>query len=138
MNENIDDDLRLAVMRLARRMRLERSVEDLRDHQLSVLFTLLREGPVTIGKLGELERISAPSITRTVNLMVKAGYLFRSAAVEDGRLVVVDVTEAGRKIASEVRRRRAAWFSDALRELSDEDRDLLKSAIRILQLVADS
>jgi DNA-binding MarR family transcriptional regulator len=138
MDDYLDDGLRLAVMRLARRMRLERSVKDLRDHQLSVLFTLLREGPITIGKLGELERISAPSITRTVNLMVKSGYLVRSAAEEDGRLVVVNVSDAGQKIASEVRRRRAAWFSEALRELSDEDRDLLKSAIQILQRVTDS
>lgn len=137
-DDRLDDSLRLAVMRLARRMRLERGINDLRDHQLSVLFTLLREGAMSVGKLGEVERISAPSITRTVNVMVKSGYLKRSGDKDDGRVVVVEMTEAGRAAALEARRRRAMWFSEALRGLTEVERRSLHSASEILQRLANS
>lgn len=130
--------LRMAIVRLARRMRLERAEDDLRDHQLSVLFVLLREGPITIGALSELERVSPPSMTRTVNVMVEAGYLTRTSADDDGRRVVIEVTDAGRRAGSEIRRRRQAWFSSVLEALSDDEQAALGVAAGLLQRLADS
>ena len=138
MVDSAEDELRLTVMRLARRIRLERGSEELRDHHLSVLFTLLREGPMSIGRLGEIERVSAPAMTRTVDAMVSAGHLARTAEPDDARRVVVSMTEAGRRAATEVRIRRAEWFSAALQQLDDEERRTLSNAVRLLQRLADS
>jgi len=138
VTENLEDELRLSVMRLARRMRLERDDGDLPDHQLSVLFVLLREGPISIGLLSEHERVTPPSMNRTVNAMAQWGLLNRASASDDGRRVLVDITEAGRRAAGEIRRRRAAWFSLALRELSEAERGSLGEAAVLLQRLADS
>ena len=138
MIDNLESALRLAVMRLARRMRLERGAHDLRDHQLSVLFVLMREGPISIGTLGEIERVSRPSMTRTVDAMAKAGYLRRSIGPDDGRQVVVDITPDGRRAATDIRRRREEWFSDALLNLNEDERRTLLEATALLQRLADS
>ncbi|MCW2613476.1 MAG: transcriptional regulator, MarR family, partial [Frankiales bacterium] len=56
--------LRLAVMRLARRMRAERADTSLTLSQLAALATLERHGAMTPRELAAAERVQPPSMTR--------------------------------------------------------------------------
>ena len=125
-------------MRLSRRLRLERASDDVTDGQLSVLFALWKEGPQTLGSLSEHERVTPPSMNRTVNALVEAGLVSRSNAPDDGRKVLIDATDAGLEIAKETKRRRVAWFARQLAGLSDTDRAALYAAAPILRGLADS
>src|SRR5215216_3117858 len=58
--------LRLGVMRLARRLRVERKNDDLTFNQLSALGTLRRHGPLPVGEIAAHENVKPPSMTRTV------------------------------------------------------------------------
>jgi DNA-binding MarR family transcriptional regulator len=138
MAEALDDDLRIALMRLVRRMRLERAGDDVSDGQLSVLFVLWKEGAQTLGSLSEHERVSPPSMNRTVNALVDSSFVTRSASPDDGRKVVIRATDAGLEIARETRRRRAAWFAQRLDSLPDDQRATLAAAAPILRELADS
>jgi DNA-binding MarR family transcriptional regulator len=138
VSERTDDDLRLAVMRLSRRTRLERADDDVTDGVLSALFVLWKEGPQTLGSLSQHERVTAPSMNRTVNRLVDGGLATRSASPDDGRKVLIAATEAGVEIVRETKRRRAAWFSRQLATLSAADRAVLEAAAPILQELADS
>ncbi|MEO8329684.1 MAG: MarR family transcriptional regulator, partial [Candidatus Nanopelagicales bacterium] len=57
-------ELRIAVMRLSRRLRAERVDLDLTITQLAALASLDRHGPMTPGMLASIERIRPPSMTR--------------------------------------------------------------------------
>lgn len=138
MTDEAETDLRIAVMRLARRLRLERAEGDLTDSQLSVLFVLWKEGPQTLRSLAEHERVTPPSMNRTVNALVEAGVAARGDAPDDGRKVVVNATEAGIALALETKRRRAAWFSHQLEALDGDERALLTAAAPLLRRLADS
>lgn len=138
MTDQTVDDLRIAVMRLARRMRLERVDGDVTDGQLSVLFVLAKHGPQTLGSLSEHDRVSAPSMTRTVGALVDAGLVARSTAPDDGRKVLVDLTDAGTRIVDATRERRVAWFDTHLASLSPEDQRTLLDATPIIRALADS
>ena len=72
-------ELRMAVFRLARRLRLEKTDDDLSDSQFGVLAVLNRFGPHTLSMLAERERVSPPSMNRTVNFLEARGYLRRDA-----------------------------------------------------------
>ena len=133
-----EDDLRIAILRLSRRMRLERAGSDVTDGQLSVLFVLWKEGAQTLGSLAEHERVTPPSMNRTVNALVEAGLVTRGSAPDDGRKVLIEATDAGAEIAKETKRRRVAWFNRQLATLSAEDRAVLDAASGILRKVADS
>jgi DNA-binding MarR family transcriptional regulator len=65
-------ELRLATFRLSRRIRAEKSDEALSDGQIAVLGNLFRNGTQTLGQLAERERVSAPSMNRTVNCSRRA------------------------------------------------------------------
>jgi DNA-binding MarR family transcriptional regulator len=137
-DEGLSSALRVSVMRLARRIRLERSSEDLSLNQLSVLGTLLRSGELTLGELASIERVKPPSITRTVNCLVDVGLIVRRPHATDGRQVMVDLTDQAREVLAEDRRRRDLWLAQRLDELSAADRLLLLRVAPLLDLLAVS
>ena len=94
-------ELRLSVMRLARRLRNERQPDNpLSVAAVSALGVLFREGECTVGALAAHERVQPPSMTRTVNCLVEEGYAVRRPHETDGRQVLVDITDKGRETSS--------------------------------------
>lgn len=128
--------LRIATFRLARRMRTQRAVDSMSDGQFAVLAALWVHGPHTLGELAERERVSAPSMNRTVNCLQESGYVVRSADESDGRKVVISLTDAGRVVVDETARRRDAWVETALAELTDEERATIAQAAAIMERMA--
>jgi DNA-binding MarR family transcriptional regulator len=127
-------DLRLACMRISRRVRYE-SGDALAPHQLSVLVRL-DERPRTPRELAEAERVSAPSMTRTTAGLVERRLVSRTDDPTDGRSVILALTPAGRRVLRETRRRRDEWFAVRLAGLTDDERDLLARATEVLTRVA--
>jgi len=130
-------ELRLSVMRLARRLRNERHPDNpLGIAAVSALGVLFREGECTIGTLAAHERVRPPSMTRTVNCLVDEGYAERRADATDGRQVLVAITDAGRASILADRRRRDAWLAQRLRELTPGERAILREAAPLIQRLA--
>lgn len=135
---DLSSALRIAVARLSRRLRAEKEDDELSDTQTSTLAFLVREGSGTIGRLSEHERVTPPSMNRTVNHLEQAGYVVRTADAVDGRKVVVVPTESGLRLVAETRRRRDAWLNQRLRTLTPEQRETLAEAAAIMREIADS
>jgi DNA-binding MarR family transcriptional regulator len=135
---DLASSLRISVMRLARRLRLEKSTDALSMNQLATLGTLNRCGELTVGELAGIEKVKPPSMTRTVNSLAEAGLVTRSPHPTDGRQVMVALTPAARQVLDEDRRRRDAWLAKRLAELSPEQRALLRDVAPLLEEVAGS
>jgi DNA-binding MarR family transcriptional regulator len=129
--------LRVGVMRLARRLRNERSGSDLSLTHLSALGTLDRYGDLTIGELAAIENVKPPSMTRTINCLQDAGLVTRAAHESDGRQVIVGLTDHARAVLDEDRRRRDAWLAVHLSDLAPADLDLLRSVAPLLDRMAN-
>ena len=127
-------ELRLACMRISRRVRFE-STHEVPPHQFSVLVRL-EDVPRTPGELAEAERVSAPSMTRTVAALVERGLVERTADPSDGRQVILSLTTEGRRLLREIRRRRDQWMTVRVQRLSPEEQDILLKASQILTRVA--
>ena len=132
-----DQELRLAIQRLARRIRSMQGDEDVTEGQRSVLFALSNNGPQTLGSLSEKERVTPPSMNRTVNALVAAGLVTRTPADDDARKVRLDLSDAGRAFIKETRRRRDAWFTKRLASLTPGQRRALDEVAPILREIAD-
>jgi DNA-binding MarR family transcriptional regulator len=133
-----DHDLRITIMRLARRVRLARSDAAATDGQFSVLFTLHSDGPQTLRSLSDSECVTPPSMNRTINALQDAGLISRQAAPDDGRKVTIDLTGEGVAMVKETRRKRDEWFSTRLAALTPEQRAILADAAPILTELANS
>jgi DNA-binding MarR family transcriptional regulator len=128
--------LRLAVMRLARRMRSERADTSLTLTQLATLATLERRGPLTPRELAAAERVQPPSMTRIAASLEAAGLVTRTDHPTDGRQVLLAVAPTGVALLREDRRRREAWLAQQLRQLEPEDLDVLRRATAVLDRLA--
>lgn len=133
MDSELQYDLRLTLMRLGRRIRAERSDTDISETQVSVLMALHRFGPQSPGTLSERERVTPPSMNRTINGLVEAGYATRADSEDDRRKVTVAITAAGDDVVAETKLRRDAWFSQRLDALSPEELALLEQAYPVLR-----
>jgi DNA-binding MarR family transcriptional regulator len=153
MNERVDEsprsgprddlgsptsELRMATFRLARRLRAQRAVDTMSDGQFAVLAALTVHGDHTLGQLADRERVTAPSMNRTVSLLEDAGYVTRTPDDDDRRKVTIALTDAGRLVVDETVRRRDAWLEEALAALDNEERKTLAAAAVIMRKVADT
>ena len=130
----VANDLRLACMRISRRVRHE-STDHVAPHQFSALMRI-SEKPCTPGELAEIERVSAPSMTRTVALLVEQGWVTRTPDPADGRQVILSLTDAGGALLAETKRRRDAWMTMRVAALTDDEVRLLRDATAILGRIA--
>lgn len=131
-------DLRLAVMRLARRLRQQRADHGLGLGQLSALATLDRCGAMTAGALAQHEQVRPPSMTKTLAALAEAGYVDRTPDPTDGRQVVVSLTETARTLLHEDRRRRDEWLAALMAGLTQDERATLAAALPLLEGMADA
>jgi DNA-binding MarR family transcriptional regulator len=135
--------LRISVNRLARRLRVERTVPGLgelalSDTQLAALTALDRHGAMTPGELAEHEKVQPPSMTRVIAALVDAGLVMRAAHPTDRRQVILSPSGTGRDLVSKARRRRDAWLAKRLAELTPAERATLRAAAPILEKLSQS
>ena len=129
--------LRVSVMRLARRLRNERNPDNpLSVGAISVLGVLLRHGESTVGQLAAHERVQPPSMTRTVNFLVDEGYAVRRPSETDGRSTLVAISDDGRQMLLADRKRRDAWLAQQLKDLTPDERDLLRQVAPLIERLA--
>ena len=132
--DRLTSDLRMACMRISRRVRFE-STASVAPHQFSVL-ARLEEAPRTPKELAAFEKVSAPSMTRTVAGLVEGGLVARADDPTDGRQVILSLTPEGRRTIRDIRRRRDQWFAARLEKLTDDERAVLAQATALLERVA--
>jgi DNA-binding MarR family transcriptional regulator len=135
---DLTDELQHAVTRIYRRVRAEPPIRQLPHTQRSVLNHLVRNGPETLRRLSDRERVSPPAMTQTVNALEAAGLVARGADPSDGRKVLVTATDAGHELMSESQRVKRAWLYKRLAALSDEELRALDAARKIFDAMADS
>lgn len=129
--------LRLAVVRLSRRLRAQHGTEAVATlTQLSALSSLHRHGPMTPGDLAVRERVRPPSMTRVIAALVELGFVERSPHPTDGRQTVVALTEAGRAYVDAEVSARERWLDRRLAELSADERAVLCRAAEIIDRMA--
>jgi DNA-binding MarR family transcriptional regulator len=129
-------DLRLAVMRLSRRLRSQRVDTTVTLTHLSALSTLKRHGPMSPGELAAQERVQPPSMTSVVVALEGMGLVTRTPHPTDGRQVVIDLTPAAEALLGDEARAREAWLTGQLQQLSREERETLRDAAVIMDKLA--
>jgi DNA-binding MarR family transcriptional regulator len=128
--------LRLAIARMARRMRQEAG-DELSPSMTAALATIEKRGPLTPSRLAELERIKRPTATRVLRRLEDEGLIERAADPSDGRSAVVSITRPGAALLKKLRSRKNAYLARRLRELPEEDVETLERAAEVLERLLD-
>ncbi|GLZ42580.1 MarR family transcriptional regulator [Actinokineospora sp. NBRC 105648] len=128
--------LRLAVVRLNRRLRAQRTNSLVTLTQISALSCLHKCGPLSPGELAAKEGVQPPSMTRVIGALEELGLVSRKPHPSDGRQAIVALTEAGLGYVEADISAREAWLDRQLAQLDDQERAILAQAAEIIDRMA--
>jgi DNA-binding MarR family transcriptional regulator len=128
--------LRLAVMRLGRRMRRQAG-GDLTPSQMSALSSVERTGPLTLGELSAVEGVRPPTLTKVVAALEEQGLVARHTDPSDRRVARVEVTAAGSSLLARSRSRTDAYLARHVASLAPEDRQALARAVALVEALLE-
>lgn len=110
---------------------------DLTLAQLSILLTLLDQGPMRMTELAAHERVRTPTTTVAIRRLEKLGLVKRSRDPSDLRAVLVEITPQGLHQHHEALESRRAHLAALLSKLSEDELDALAKAMAPLERIAE-
>ncbi|HZQ63974.1 MAG TPA: MarR family transcriptional regulator [Gaiellaceae bacterium] len=131
--------LRPVLLHLNRHLRREAHTEGVTGGQASLLAQIRAYPELGVRELAAREGVSAPSMTRYLDRMERAGLIVRTRSREDARRIRPTLTPKGVRVLRSVRRRRTAWLAERLQALSAAELAAVDRAIDpLLHLVEDA
>jgi DNA-binding MarR family transcriptional regulator len=126
------EELRPALLRLARNLRRETEALGVTSHQVTLLWLVKTRPGLSLRELADEEGISAPSLSGHVDRLESAGLLRRVRSSDDRRRVGLELTPEGRALLKRVRARRTTWLAERIAVLADDERERLERALPAL------
>jgi len=109
--------------------------EGLTQAQIRALFRIGAEGgEATAGELAKHADLSPASVTTMLDHLEEHGIVTRRRSEKDRRVVVVALTERGRELVEEKRRRWQELWRQVLAEVPQDD---LEAAARVMRRLAE-
>jgi DNA-binding MarR family transcriptional regulator len=99
------------------------------------LLSILSERPRILTELASLQGVSLPTMSSSVSAMVERGWVRRAAPVADRRIVLIEVTTAGRAALDRVARSAETHLADVLAPLDAGARRRLQGGLGVLHRV---
>jgi DNA-binding MarR family transcriptional regulator len=133
--------LELAIGRLRSRLRVESGMHStgLTITQISVLNSVLREGPVTAARLAALEHVTPQAVAQSLAVLKAAGLVHGRPDPNDRRKTLISADSSASELIGSLMSGRAAFLTQAIdRLVAPEERTDLAKAIELLERLADA
>ncbi len=99
------------------------------------LLSILKDQPRTLTELASLQGVSLPTMSNSMSSMVQRGWVKRTAPLADRRVVILEVTPAGRAALDRVGQWAETHLAAVLLPLSSTAARRLQGGLGILQEV---
>ena len=124
--------LHSAALHLMRYVRAQDTALGVPPGQLSALSVVVFGGKQSLSDLAQAEQVKPPTMSRTVDALVRGGLVKREVDKNARRSVVITATDKGEKIMHEGRSRREKRLLELLAGLTKDKIELLDQASDIL------
>jgi DNA-binding MarR family transcriptional regulator len=137
--DQIAANLRLSIGLLLRRLRQIPTSDELSLSESAALARLDRGGPATSAALARAEQISPQSMGATLAALEARGLVTRAPDPDDGRRVILSLTEPGLQILRDRRNARTGRLAEALSSgFTREELEQLMAVAPLLERLAQS
>lgn len=131
-------ELRVLIGRLKRRLRGQAHLGDLTGSQVSVLSRLERDGPATVTTLAREEGMRPQSMGAIVSVLEAAGLVSGAPDPNDGRQIILSVTDVFQEWVKVGRAARKDWLFRAIQtNLAPAEQEELASAVELLKRLVE-
>jgi len=111
---------------------MRRSRRAIEPSQWATLRRIAR-GPCTMSDVARHKGVSLPTISKSVDMLVKRGWVERFVDDTDRRQTLVRLTPAGRRVLADCRRRIEEALEVRLAELPEVDREQIVAVLRTVR-----
>lgn len=135
----LDEDvnrLRISLGRISRLVDRQIAGDGMTRTELAVLGTIARKKLLGMSDLAEIEGLNPTMLSRLMGKLESAGLVRRAPASDDRRSVVVEITSAGARLHTRLRRQRTRLLADRLTDLPADQAETLLGAIPALESLA--
>lgn len=133
MIEQVAARLDSAATRLVRQMRLADSPTDVSPARLAALATVSSRGPISLAALAATERVSAPTMSRIVESLVRDGLVEREQDPSNRRTVRISATQHGLTALGHGRKGQVEALSARLQLFGDSEKRALLRGIELME-----
>ena len=119
----------LTVYRRLRRSSRQMHQEGISGRKFSALRYLYEAGPRTVGQVRDYLYISDSGASELIARLGKMGFVTRTRSEADNRVVIVDLTPAGRELAQEPPRGGVSLLREQLQTLSQDRLSVINEAM---------
>jgi DNA-binding MarR family transcriptional regulator len=92
----------------------------------------IANGPCTMSDLARHQAVSLPTVSKSVDALVRRGWIDRCVDPTDRRQTLLRLTPAGQRVMADVRRRAEEFVADKLSALSSAQRAQLMAVMALL------
>ena len=125
--------LRLAIARLARRLRPTEAAGSLTPSEVDIVRAAAREGPARLSELASFVGVNPTMLSRLIPKLESAGLVRRLDDKTDKRACLLEASARGQRLLERISRERDDLFSRRVAELSVEHQEVLARALPILE-----
>lgn len=97
------------------------------------LLHMLCRGSRNLSDMAEIQAVSLPTMSNTIDTLEERGWVVRTRSADDRRVVLVELTPAGRSVLEAVEQQAEERLAALLGLLSDEERRTLVDGLEILR-----
>ena len=134
---DVAEELRPALVRLARELRRETEQLGVTARQATLLWLVRSRPGLSLRALAEAEGISAPSLSGHLDRLEAAGLVERVRSEGDRRRVGAVLTSDGERLLRRIRARRTTWLTERLEGLEPDELDAVAAAIPALRRLVE-
>lgn len=106
--------------------------------QVKSLFFITDHGSTNFKSLAAALKVTQSNLTGVIDRLVEQDMVSRTENPDDRRMVLLQVTNKGEALVSDLRERRISHLSQALSDLSPEDLDFIVRGLSLLAKVTET
>jgi DNA-binding MarR family transcriptional regulator len=113
---------------------MRKSPRPLAPPQMGILMRIAVD-PCTMSELARFQAVSLPTISKSVDMLVRRGWVERSIDKQDRRQTMARLTRSGKKMLAHIKQRTERQVTRTLAPLTPSERMELVSTLNILRRV---
>ncbi len=119
------------------KMPFQKKVDDLSQGERRILgyLTFFKNGGASSGELSEKLFLTTPRVASALKSLSKKGFIERNRDVNDKRIVIVTITEAGKSFMMEEHEKAISMLEKTLEKLGEKD---AKEFVRIINRIIEN
>ncbi|MCK9578399.1 MarR family transcriptional regulator [bacterium] len=118
---------------LKRKLSLRDEIYNLTIGQMEILHLIREKKQVPMKDIADFLEITPPSATSLISNLVVNDILERHFDKVDRRVILLSITERGRRIFEKAKKDRAAAFEKVVSNLTQEEKDVLLKLLKKIQ-----